>query len=128
MLWSIPGAVTFSGVADIGRVGDVLADLRAGRLSNLVFAMPSGRSWALPLYEVALLGAAELDEIGDRRTRLTVLTPEHKPLEIFGRHTAEQMGELLEERGIEVIAGAHPVEFEGRRLRVAPVRTSWLTR
>ena len=38
----------------------MIADLRAGALRSLVFTMPGGRSWALPLYELALLGATEL--------------------------------------------------------------------
>ncbi len=67
MLWSVQGAVTFWGVADEGQVGDVIADLRAGRLRNLVFTMPGGHSWALPLYELALLGATELARGDDGR-------------------------------------------------------------
>lgn len=35
MLWSVPGAVTFWGVADEGRVGDVVRELRAGRLGRV---------------------------------------------------------------------------------------------
>lgn len=121
MLWSVPGAVTFWGVADEGQVGDVIADLRARHLRDLVFTMPGGRSWALPLYELALLGATELAKAeGGGRTRLTIVTPEDAPLEIFGRRAAEQMGQLLEERGIEVLTGAHPVKFEGGSLQVAP--------
>jgi sulfide:quinone oxidoreductase len=120
MLWSVPGAVTFWGVADEGQVGDVIADLRAGQLQGLVFTMPGGRSWALPLYELALLAATELARGGGKRTRVTIVTPEDAPLEIFGRRAAEQMTELLGERGIALIAGAHPVKFEDRRLQIAP--------
>jgi sulfide:quinone oxidoreductase len=120
MLAAVPGAVTFWGVADEGRVGDAIADLRAGSLRRLVFTMPGGRSWALPLYELALLAATEVAKAGPLRTRLTVVTPEDAPLELFGVRAAEQMGRLLEERGIEVIAGAHPVKFENGRLSVAP--------
>ncbi len=119
MLWSVPGAVTFWGVADEGQVGDVIADLRAGQLRDLIFTMPGGRSWALPLYELALLAAAELSR-GGKRTRLTIVTPEDAPLEIFGRRAAEQMTELLGERGIALLAGAHPVKFERGRLQIAP--------
>ncbi|HEY7949265.1 MAG TPA: FAD-dependent oxidoreductase [Solirubrobacterales bacterium] len=120
MLWAVPGAVTFWGVADEGQVGDVVADLRAGRLRSLVFTMPGGPSWALPLYELALFAASELAKVGRGRTRLTVVTPEDAPLELFGRRAGEQMGQLLEERGVEVLAGAHPVAFEDGRLRIAP--------
>ena len=120
MLWAVPGAVTFWGVANEGQVGDVIADLRAGALRRLVFTMPGGCSWALPLYELALLGATALDKAGVGRTRIAVVTPEDAPLELFGRRASEQMGLLLEERGIEVVCGAHPIRFEAGRLEVAP--------
>lgn len=119
MLWAVPGAVTFWGVADEGQVGDVVADLRAGRLHSLVFTMPGGCSWALPLYELALFAASELARVGCR-THLTVVTPEDAPLELFGRRAGEQMGHMLKERGIDVVAGAHPVAFDAGRLRIAP--------
>lgn len=120
MLWAVPGAVTFWGVADEGQVGEVVARLRAGVLDRLVFTMPGGRSWALPLYELALLGATQLDPARAGTTALTVVTPEDAPLELFGRRAAEQMEELLAERGIEVVTGTHPVRFDHGRLRVAP--------
>jgi sulfide:quinone oxidoreductase len=120
MLWAVSGAVTFWGVADEGQVGDVIADLRAGRLRNLVFTMAGSRSWALPLYELALLGATELAKAGLGRTRLTVVTPEEAPLGIFGRRAGEQMEELLRDRGIDVITGAHPIKFNAGQLRIAP--------
>jgi sulfide:quinone oxidoreductase len=120
MLAAVPGSVTFWGVADEGQVGDVIADLRAGLLGHLVFTMPGGRSWALPLYELALLAATELAKRGDNRTRLTVVTPEDRPLELFGRRAGEQMSGLLKDRGIEVVSGAHPVKFENGHLEIAP--------
>lgn len=120
MLWAVPGTITFWGVADEGQVGEVVSGLRAGELRSVVFTMPGGQSWALPLYELALLGASELARSGGARTRLTVVTPEDAPLELFGLRASEQMGHLLEERGIEVVAGAHPVAFEHGRLRIAP--------
>lgn len=120
MLAAVPGAVTFWGVADEGQVGDVIADLRAGSLRRLVFTMPGGHSWVLPLYELALLAATELAKVGSDGTRLTVVTPEDAPLELFGRRAGEQMSKLLEDRDIEVVAGAHPVKFENGRLGVAP--------
>jgi sulfide:quinone oxidoreductase len=120
MSGAVPGAVTFWGVADEGQVGDVIADLRAGTLRHLVFTMPGGRSWALPLYELALLAATELAKVGSHRTRLTVVTPEDAPLELFGRRAGEQMSELMEDRGIEVVSGFHPIKFENDHLRIAP--------
>lgn len=120
MLWSIPGVITFWGVADEGQVGEVVSRLRAGALRRLVFSMPGGCSWGLPLYELALLGATEMAKAGVTGTRLTVVTPEDAPLELFGRRASEQMAELLAEREIEVVSSAHPVKFDGGRLQIAP--------
>lgn len=118
MLWSVPGAVTYWGVSDEGQVGDLFADLRLGRLRRLAFTMPPGHSWVLPLYELALLAANVLDKTANDRTRITVVTPEAAPLEVFGPRAAEQTSALLAERHIDVIAGARPISFAAGRLRV----------
>jgi sulfide:quinone oxidoreductase len=120
MLWAVPGSVTFWGVADEGGVSALVRKLRAGTLRDVVFTMPAGHSWALPVYELALLGSAVLAKSGIEDARLTVVTPEDAPLEIFGRSVSERMASLLGERGIAVVTGAHPIEFEGGRLQVAP--------
>lgn len=118
---AVPGAVTFWGASE-GAVSEVVDDLRAGRLHHLVFTMSAGYSWALPLYEMALFAATELEKAGNGETRLTVVTPEDVPLEVFGRRAAAQVAALLDERGIRVVAGTHPVKFEQGRLLVAPAR------
>jgi sulfide:quinone oxidoreductase len=120
MLWAVPGAVTFWGVADEGSVGAVVRRLRAGGLRSVAFTMPSGCTWALPAYELALLASAVLARSGVKDARLTVVTPEDAPLQIFGRRVSEQMTRLLEEHNIDVVAGTHPVKFERGRLRIVP--------
>jgi sulfide:quinone oxidoreductase len=120
MLWAVPGAVTYWGVVDEGQVGDLIAELRSGRLNRLVLTMPAGHSWILPLYELALLAANILDKTANDRTRITVVTPESGPLGIFGARAAEQTRALLAERRIDVIAGARPISFDAGRLRIAP--------
>lgn len=120
MLSAVPGSVTFWGVADEGGVGGVVRQLRVGALRDAVFALPGGHSWALPAYELALLAAATLARSGIEDARLAVVTPEDAPLQLFGRAIGEQVLPLLGERGIEVVAGTRPVEFDGERLRVAP--------
>jgi sulfide:quinone oxidoreductase len=118
MLWAVPGAVTYWGVADEGQVADLIAELRSGCLNRLVLTMPAGHSWVLPLYELALLAANVLDKTANNRTRITVVTPESGPLEIFGPRAAEQTSALLAERRIDVIAGARPISFAAGRLRI----------
>ncbi len=120
MLWAVAGAVTYWGVADEGQVGDLIAQLRSGQLQHLVLTMPAGHSWVLPLYELALLAATVAEKSAGERARITVVTPEGAPLEIFGHRAAEQTSALLSERRIEVITGARPIAFEAGRLRIDP--------
>jgi sulfide:quinone oxidoreductase len=117
---AVPGAVTFWGVSDEGGFGAIVRRLRSGALRDLVFTMPAGGSWCLPLYELALRASGVLVKSGIENARLTVVTPEDVPLELFGRVVGEQMALLLGERGIAVVAGTHPVAFEDGRLRIAP--------
>ncbi|HEY3552302.1 MAG TPA: FAD-dependent oxidoreductase [Solirubrobacterales bacterium] len=120
LLWSVPGAVTFWGVADEGEMQEVVNRLREGRLRRVVFTMPGGHGWALPAYELALLAATELKRSGVVDTQLTIVTPEDGPLQIFGRRASEQVGQLLADHGIEVLTGAHPVKYEGGLLSIVP--------
>lgn len=121
MRGAVPGAVTFWGASE-GQVGDVISDLRGGRLRRLVLTMPAGYSWAIPLYEMALFAVTELERTGNGETRVTVVTPEDVPLEVFGRRAASQVEALLRERGVEIVAATHPVEFADGRLRVVPTQ------
>jgi sulfide:quinone oxidoreductase len=120
LLWSIPGATTFWGVADEGETQEVVSRLREGRLRRLVFTMPGGHGWALPAYELALLAATEIERAGIKGTQLTIVTPEDGPLQIFGRRASEQVAELLADHDIEVVAGTHPVKYEHGALSIVP--------
>jgi sulfide:quinone oxidoreductase len=82
--------------------------------------MPGGSTWALPLYELALLASTELTKRGIEDASLVIVTPEESPLGVFGRSASERVSELLAERGIEVVTGETPIRFEDRKLTVAP--------
>ena len=120
LLASVPGAVIFWGVADDGRVQDVIRDLREGKLRRVAFTMPGGGTWALPMYELALLAERELSKHGVEGVGLVVVTPEDAPLHLFGRAVSERVTKLLDERGIEVVAGAVPIHFEEGQLALSP--------
>jgi sulfide:quinone oxidoreductase len=120
LLAGVPGAVTFWGIADDGRVQDVVRDLRERKLRRVAFTMPGGGTWALPLYELALLAESELSKRGVEGASLVVVTPEDAPLHLFGRAASERVGELLAGRGIELVAGVVPIDFEAGRLAVSP--------
>lgn len=116
------GAETFWGVAEDPRVEELVEDMRSGRLGRIAFAIPAGGSWTLPLYELALFAAGEASEAG-ADPGLVIVTPEDAPLRIFGRAAAKRVAELLEERGIEVVAGVTPVRFADGVLTASPGAT-----
>lgn len=120
LLAGVSGAVNFWGVPDDPRVHDVVRDLRERKLKRAVFTMPAGGTWALPLYELALLAESELSKAGVVDASLVVVTPEDAPLTLFGRHASERVSKLFGERNIEVIAGATPIKFDGGLLMVSP--------
>lgn len=119
-LWPIPGAITFWGIADELDAEKVIDRLRSGELHSLAFTMPGVESWSLPLYELALLAETELSKAGVDDVKLTVVTPEDAPLQIFGRRVSTEVGGLLGGRGIGVLTGRHPVRFENGQLLTAP--------
>lgn len=119
LLWPVPGAITFWGIADEGDVRRVMREIRAGTANRIAFTLPAAEGWALPMYELALLCRAVLDKSGDD-AELTIVTPEDAPLQIFGRGVAEAMAGLLAERRIEVRTATHPVRFEGGFLQTVP--------
>jgi len=120
---AIPGSVTLEGPGYTGRFQAVLRDLEERRISHVAFAVPPGSSWPLPLYELALMTAAHVAERGLDGVRLTLVTPEAQPLELFGPEASQTARELLDERGIELHPSRYPARFEDGRLSMIPDET-----
>jgi sulfide:quinone oxidoreductase len=99
---AIPGSLTFSGPRDVAAYTKLLAELVDGRVSRVAFALPTATTWALPLYELALMTAERLQAGGRHDAGLVIVTPEHSPLEAFGERIASHVWSLLAERGIAV--------------------------
>ncbi len=117
---ALPGAITFWGVADGEALRKLLGDLETGSVREVAFALPSGPVWPLPVYELALLTSAHLEQSGIEGVELTLVTPEGTPLALFGSRASESVVKLLEERGIGVLTSAHPASVETGSLRLVP--------
>jgi sulfide:quinone oxidoreductase len=117
---AVPGALTFRGPGDEESFAAVLHDARAGRIERLVFALPAGSSWPLPLYELALLSAVHLADAGASSIQFSVVTSEERPLQLFGTAASDAVAELLELHGIVLRSDRTAVAVEGRSLRVLP--------
>ena len=83
------------------------------------FVVPSGVTWALPIYEIALMTQRRALELAVE-VELTIVTPEEAPLAIFGPIASTAVAELLAARGIGVEAAAHAQEGAGHELVLTP--------
>ena len=114
-----PGALTFRGRDDVPVLRGLLHDLTSGRAGSVALALPSERMWPLPLYELALMTAAHLNEHGAGDVKVTLVTPEEVPLELFGPAATDAVRSLLEARRITVRSSSLPAVARGRVLLLA---------
>ena len=98
----IPGAMTFRDHRDLRAIRRVFADVDSEAVRRIVFAVPSGVSWPLPIYELALLLAARASE-RDLDAEVSLVTPEREPLEVFGPHASKLVRGMLEDGGVRFI-------------------------
>ena len=105
---AVPGALTFRGPQDAGRVATIVERLSEGTMRRLAFVVPSGTTWALPLYELALQTAAAVRESAPQ-AELMLATSEPAPLAAFGDEAGAAVRALLDEQRIELRL-ATPVE------------------
>jgi sulfide:quinone oxidoreductase len=88
---AVHGATLFRGPASAGAVEGALRHAR----ERVLFTLPAEAAWTLPVYELALLAARELE-----RPELMVVTPEPRPLDIFGPIASDAVARLLHRSGI----------------------------
>ncbi len=92
----------------------LLADIDAGRLHDLAFVLPEGPTWALPLYELALLTAQRAEQHGSS-LHISLITPEPAPLDVFGGEVGDLLARLLRGAGIALYCGTSAdMPSEGR--------------
>jgi len=113
----VEGALTFRGPGDEGAFGGVLRDAKEGRIRKLAFTMPTGITWPLPMYELALLTAVHLADAG-ADVQLEVVTPEQRPLQLFGDQASDVVSGLLDDHGIRVQTDTVPLSAENGVLRL----------
>ena len=117
---AVPGALTFRGPPDVDKMRGLLAEIVDGAVRRVAFVVPSGAVWSLPIYELALMTAAYVRARGIESVEITLVTPEHEPLGLFGHAASAAVRELLDERQIAVRTGAHPAEVVDGELRLIP--------
>jgi sulfide:quinone oxidoreductase len=104
----LPGALSYAGHPSNERFTELLDEMVAGEVSRIAFAAPGGARWALPLYELALLTANHAASAGAEAAELTVVTPESRPLEMFGPRASELVAGLLADAGVGLRTSESP--------------------
>jgi sulfide:quinone oxidoreductase len=101
----VEGATTWWPSGDSESYGGLLRDLEEGYAKRLAIVVPPGSVWPLPAYELALMTAGEVREMGQDDVTITVVTPEHAPLSLFGDEASEAVAEELRWAGVGLRTG-----------------------
>jgi sulfide:quinone oxidoreductase len=115
---ALEGVRTFPAGGEPLRINEILKGGDEPR--RIAFVVPSGVTWALPIYEVALMTQRRALDLGRAEVGLVIVTPEEAPLAAFGPTASAAVAGLLAGRRIEVELGAHVQRWDGSELTAAP--------
>ncbi len=115
---TVRGAIPFRGAQDASRLRALLLESRSGHHRSVAFVVPGGRTWPLPVYELALYTAAWLAERGVDGVPLTLVSPEPAPLVAFGSRASGAVAALLAASGVKFVSG-HAVRYHDGQLLLA---------
>jgi sulfide:quinone oxidoreductase len=118
--WTSEEVLTYHDGRDGPSYRLLLHQIRDGRVSRIVFVRPAGPSWPLPLYDLALLTAAECAAHGRSQVDLTFVTPEEEPLGIFGSVASGAIRGLLQESGIALHTASYGAPGQPGWLDLSP--------
>jgi sulfide:quinone oxidoreductase len=105
-----------------GLLGGLVADLEQGWSKSVAFVVPPTVEWTLPAYELALLTARDVSAMGIDDAQITIVTPEERPLTLFGPAAGTAVAELLGEAGVAIECGAHVEAVSGGSLSLGASR------
>ena len=112
--------LTYRGGRDGPSYRLLLHRLREGRVNKQAFVKPAGASWPLPLYDLALMTAADCAAHNRSEVELSLITPEEEPLGIFGASASAAIRGLLDKAGVTLHTGSYGVPNPPGRLDVSP--------
>ena len=101
-------------------IDSLLRETESSESGVIAFVIPPGRSWPLPVYELALMAQRRARELGIRAVKFLIVTPEESPLIVFGRTASDAVSALLKARGIEIRTGVRVKKAASGELLLAP--------
>ena len=102
-----PHGITFGEDPREEALHSLLTEIEGGFVEQVAFVVPSDPAWTLPLYEIALMTARHAWSMGVDRVRFTLVTPEERPLGVFGPAASQTVGALLDAHGIDFIGSTY---------------------
>jgi sulfide:quinone oxidoreductase len=111
-------AHVFTGAGDDTLRG-IVEEVETGAVASIAFVVPSGPSWPLPLYELALLTAHRAKRMG-AEPQIVVTVPGPRPLSAFGGDAGDAVSGLLHDAGISVHTSASVTVVGPQHLLLGP--------
>jgi sulfide:quinone oxidoreductase len=84
----------------------LIQDIEDGYVHSVAFVVPPRLPWPLPIYELATMTAGRAYDM-DVDLAVTIITPEERPLALFGQEAAAGVQSLLDEARIQTITAAY---------------------
>jgi sulfide:quinone oxidoreductase len=84
----------------------LIQDVEEGYVDSVAFVSPGRMAWPLPLYELALMTAGRAYDM-NVELATTIVTPEDRPLAIFGAAVSDATERLLADAHIKTICSAY---------------------
>jgi sulfide:quinone oxidoreductase len=98
----------------------IVQDIEEGYNKRLAIVVPEGPTWPFPAYELALQTADRAYAAGFDDLDITLVTPEDKPVQVFGERASAVVEEMLSGVGVRVITGSRAEVPANRRLVAHP--------
>jgi sulfide:quinone oxidoreductase len=117
---AFPGAVPLRTDGTVLPIDSLLRETQASQSGLIAFVIPPGRTWPLPVYELALMAERRVRELGLGHVECCIVTPEEEPLIVFGRTASDAVGSLLAARGITIRTGVRVKEAANGELVLSP--------
>jgi sulfide:quinone oxidoreductase len=118
--WHAEGVLTYRGGCDGPNYRMLLHQLREGRVQRVAFVKPAGASWPLPLYDLALMTAADGAAHDRPEMELSLITPEEEPLGVFGLRASAAIRAILGESGVSLHTRSYGQPGPPGRLDISP--------
>lgn len=83
----------------------LIRDIEGGYVKSVAFLAPGRMAWPLPLYELALMTAGRAYDM-NVELATTIVTPEARPLAIFGASASEAVEGLLRDAKVQIVNSA----------------------